>query len=268
MRSMLPALAALALSAGTGLAADYRDWKGARVAFLGDSITDRRHIGCDTNYWGFLSERMGLRAFVYGVNGNQMSDIPRQVEAARAEMGDDVDAVFVFAGTNDYNADVPMGGFFAEAEVAVRKNAATNTLRRRTPLTDGGTFCGRLNAALCKVKTAFPQAQVVLLTPLHRGFAQFGERNVQPDEAYANACGLYIDDYVRAVREAGSYWSVPVIDLYAECGMLPRRPEYDACVANPVRDRLHPSTLGHERLARVIEMRLRAMPSNFRQNRK
>ncbi|MGN0833309.1 MAG: SGNH/GDSL hydrolase family protein [Kiritimatiellia bacterium] len=258
------ALVALALSAGTGLAADYRDWNGARVAFLGDSITDRRHIGCATNYWGFLAERMGIRAFVYGLNGNQMSDIPKQVEQAKAELGDDVDAVFIFAGSNDYNANVPLGAFFSEAEVAVRKNAATNTLRQRTLLTGDGTFCGRLNAALGKVKTAFPQAQVVLLTPIHRGFAQFGASNVQPDEAHANTCERYIDDYVQAVRRAGAIWSVPVIDLYAECGILPTLPEYDAYVANPVRDRLHPSTIGHERLARVLEMRLRAMPSTFR----
>jgi hypothetical protein len=54
-----------------------------------------------------------------------------------------------------------------------------------------------------------------MLTPLHRGFAEFGERNVQPDESYSNARGTFIGDVARAITEAGRIWSVPVIDLYA-----------------------------------------------------
>lgn len=244
--------------------AGYQDWKGARVAFLGDSITDKQHIGCETNYWGFLSERMGIKAFVYGKNGWQTSGIPQQVEEARREMGDAVDAVFVFIGTNDYNSNVPMGTIFEETTVSVRKNAEMVSLKHRAFSFDGGTFYGRLNSALKSVKTTFPAAQVVLLTPIHRGYANFSPSNIQPDEAHSNTLGLYIDDYVRAVREAGSQWSAPVIDLYSECGILPMQSEYDQYLANPKSDRLHPSTQGHERLARVIEMRLKAIPSTFR----
>lgn len=144
------------------------------------------------------------------------------------------------------------------------RNAETVSLKHRAFSFDGDTFYGRPNAALKSIKTALPAAQIVLLTPIHRGYANFGPSNIQPDEVHANTLGLYIDDYVRAVREAGSQWSVPVIDLYSECGILPTEPEYDRYLANPKRDRLHPSTRGHERLARVIEMRLKTLPSTFR----
>lgn len=257
-------VASVVLVAEMLCAGDFHDWKGKCVIFLGDSITDAHHIGCATNYWGFLETRMGFQAHVYGINGWQMNGIPVQLETARHELGDKVDAVFIFAGTNDFNGDVPLGDSFSYDEDEICKNGKTVRLKRRTPSFDAGTFCGRLNMSLRAVKTTYPRAQVVLLTPLHRGYAEFGKTNVQPDERYANAQGLYIDDYVSAVRAAGQRWSVPVIDLYSECGILPTLAEYDDCVAHPSRDRLHPSTVGHERLARVLEMRLLTMPSTMK----
>ena len=240
-------------------------WKGRDVVFLGDSITDKCHVGCQTNYWGFLSERLGFTAQVYGINGRQTDDIPRQIAHAQSECGDKVDAVFMLIGTNDYNAGVPLGDVFAFSEETVDKDGRQVLLKKREPSCDGKTFRGRLNAAFRAIKTAYPAAQVVVLTPLHRGFAQFGPKNVQPDERYANARGLFIDAYVQCVREAAALWSSPVIDLYAEAGLLPNEPAYNAYFARGgAGDSLHPSTRGHERLARVIEARLSAIPSTFR----
>ena len=38
-----------------------------RIAFLGDSITDERHVGTTKNYWQYLSEMLGIVPFVYGI---------------------------------------------------------------------------------------------------------------------------------------------------------------------------------------------------------
>ena len=54
-------------------------WKGMKVAFLGDSITDPCHVGCTKNYWGFMIEDLDLDAKVYGVSGHQWSDVPGQI---------------------------------------------------------------------------------------------------------------------------------------------------------------------------------------------
>ena len=67
----------------------------------------------------------------------------------------------------------------------------------------------------------FPDKQIVLLTPLHRSLAEFGEKNVQPDESYQNKCGEYVDAYVQAIKEAGNLWGVPVIDFNSVTGMNP-----------------------------------------------
>ena len=36
-------------------------WEGKRVAFLGDSITDKNRIGTKKCYWEYLAELLGLR---------------------------------------------------------------------------------------------------------------------------------------------------------------------------------------------------------------
>jgi len=266
--------AALFVAAGGALAVgcvttpektDRLSWRGRHVVFLGDSITDKSHVGCTTNYWGFLAERMGFTAHVYGINGHRLSHVPGQLAKARAELGDEVDAIFVFAGTNDFNGDVPRGDWFVESEETVNKGGKPTLLRKREFSFDENTVRGRLNRALSGVKRAYPRAQVVLMTALHRGFATFGPTNVQPDERYANTQGYFIDDLDADVRRAGELWSVPVIDLFAESGLLPREKEYGFYFAKPgTTDMLHPSTAGHDRLARVIEARLRTMPPTFK----
>jgi len=262
------ALCLVAVAAGCASVSETPDrlsWRGRSVVFLGDSITDKCHVGCETNYWGFLAERMGFTAHVYGVNGHRLGDVPGQLAAARAALGDDVDAVFVFAGTNDYNGNVPRGEWFVESEESVNKNGKQAQLMKRVCSFDAATVRGRLNVVLSSVKRAYPRAQVILMTPLHRGFATFGAGNVQPDERYANTQGYFIDDVVADVKRAGEIWSVPVIDLYGESGLLPRESEYGFYMAKPgTTDMLHPSTAGHERIARVIEAKLRTMPPSFR----
>ena len=59
-------------------------WRGRRVAFLGDSITDARHIGCTSNYWNFLERDMGIVPLVYGINGHQFKHLLGQAETLYA----------------------------------------------------------------------------------------------------------------------------------------------------------------------------------------
>ena len=242
-------------------------WKGKKVAFLGDSITDRNHVGCRRNYWNFLPEELGIDAYVYGRNGWQMGGtygVQKQAMQLKAEMGDEVDAIFVFAGTNDYNSNVPLGEWFSVAETNVCRGGPPVKVRRRQRLLDDKTFRGRINILLAYLKREFPRQQVVLMTPIHRAFAQFGPKNVQPDESYSNALGLFIDDYVQAVREAGSVWSVPVIDLFADSGLYPCEPAQAMFFHDAKTDMLHPNTDGQRRMALILQYRMLALPSDFK----
>jgi hypothetical protein len=104
--------------------------------------------------------------------------------------------------------------------------------------------------------------QIVLLTPIHRGPAKFSETNVQPSEEYCNACGEYIDAYVNVIKEASAIWSVPVIDMYSLCGLLPSRPEHSIYVPGG-NDFLHPNQEGHRRMALCLYHQLKSIPSSF-----
>lgn len=109
---------------------------------------------------------------------------------------------------------------------------------------DGDTFRGRINIAMSYLKANFPDKQVILLTPIHRGYARFGDNNIQPDESYPNSLGLYADAYVDAVKEAANVWAVPVIDLNSICGLYPNADSHARYFHDARSDRLHPNAEG------------------------
>lgn len=225
-----------------------------RVAFLGDSITDPCHIGCTKNFWGVLEDRLGIEPLVYGLSGNTVGDLDAQIDRLeRAAAEGSVPAIVVFAGTNDYNGNVPLGEWFRYSEETVSRNGRPTVLKKREHLRDRATVRGRFNLALGRLRERFPRARIVLATPLHRGFAQFSPTNEQPDERYANELGLFIDDYAAVVREAGRIWAVEVVDLFAASGLHPLTPAAGVFFAHPVHDRLHPSDAGHRRIADALE---------------
>ena len=53
-------------------------WCNKKVAFIGDSITDKIHVGTTRNYWDYLAESCGIIPLVYGINGSQWNGVPRK----------------------------------------------------------------------------------------------------------------------------------------------------------------------------------------------
>lgn len=248
--------------------ASVHPWQGKRVGYIGDSITDPRNGGGKIRkYWQFLQEWLGITPYVYGVSGRQWNDVERQATLLKQEHGDEVDAILVFMGTNDFNHGVPIGEWFAEATeqvyAAQGKPKQLETRRKREPVMDDATFRGRINKGMASLKRLFPDKQIVLLTPLHRSSAQFSDKNVQPAECYQNWCGEYIDAYIQAVKEAGNLWGVPVIDLNAVSGLNPMVKEQAVYFTDPVKDLLHPSTKWQERMAHTLVYQLMALPATF-----
>ena len=233
-------------------------WQGKRVALFGDSITDPglgRSWGI-TQYWGHLQEWLNLDIYNYAVSGKEWDDIPRQLGKLQEEHGQEVDAIVILMGTNDYNMAVPTGQWFTEVDEYIlagtdmQEPATMQLRRRRIPVMDNSTVRGRINIAMSLIKKAYPRCPVVLLTPLHRGWFRVSEGNVQPEESYQNRAGEYLDAYVDAVKEAGNIWSVNVVDLHALSNMNPLyNQEFYYGGEN---DHLHPGKEGSLRLAKVL----------------
>lgn len=237
-------------------------WAGARVAYLGDSITDPGVLKEDVHYWGFLQQWLDIEPLVYGKGGHQWHQIPGQADNLQAEQGDKFDAIMIFVGTNDYNAGVPIGEWFEEEMVEVNANGKIVERMRRKPIMDKDTYRGRINIVLDKLKRMYPAKQIVLMTPVHRAYAKFAEHNVQPDESHQNACGEYIDAYIASIKEASALWSVPVIDAYSLSGLYPLHEEQKDYFPGG-NDWLHPNEKGHRRLALCMYYQLLTIPCKF-----
>ena len=258
-------------------------WQGARVAYLGDSITDKSQIekGQNETYWSYLEKMLGTVSYVYGISGHRWSQIPGQTNKLIAEHGQEVDAIMIFVGTNDYNANIPLGEWFTEevveVEVSGHKGSKSGVMaerKKRTIAMDDKTVRGRINIAMSQLKREYPTKQIILLTPIHRGDALLSDRNIQPNELYANGVGEYIDAYVEVVKEAGNVWAVPVIDLNSICGLYPleetnalywRRPSLEKSKKTGKNriDRLHPNSAGHLRMARALAYQLLGYPAKL-----
>lgn len=240
-------------------------WQGKRVAYLGDSMTDPNCYGIEIKkFWSFLQEWLDITPYVYGVSGRQWNDVAAQAEKLKKDHGDDVDAILIWMGTNDFNNGVPLGEWYTEKEEQVMAARGEPkklvTRKKRTLILTNDTYKGRINTGISRLKKLYPDKQIVLLTPIHRSLADFGEKNLQPDESYQNRCGEYIDAYVQDVKDAGNVWGVPVIDINAITGMNPMIEEQLIYFYNETFDRLHLNTKGQERLARTLLFQLVTLP--------
>lgn len=238
-------------------------WQGKRVAFLGDSMTDPNARYSSCLYWKYLQQLLGIEPKVYARSGHRWTDILDRAKEMHTQLADSVDVILIWAGTNDYNSSLPIGEFFTECQDTTNYNGHSVVRRHRTPVMDSSTFCGSINMVLSYLKSHYPTRQIILLTPIHRGYARFSDRNEQPDENYANARGLYIDDYIDVLHRAGSVWAIPVIDLWSLSGLHPMTRSQEQYFHHPDTDMLHPNSTGNYRLARTLQMQLLALPPDF-----
>lgn len=238
-------------------------WDGKRVAYLGDSMSDPDLKSATTAwYWQYLKELMNIDYTVYAKSGLQWDGMHRKVQELYHEKGDSIDAIFIWAGTNDYNQNTLIGDFFTETMKETNYNGVQVNRKHRTPIMSTATFCGRINLTLSFLKEKYPDKQIVILTPIHRSDFTAGETNVQPNENFANGIGLYLEDYVNVLKQAGTYWAVPVIDLHSLSGIFPLYESY-AKYCTGENDKLHVNALGHYRIAKTIQYQLLGLTVGF-----
>ena len=244
------------------------EWNGKKVCFLGDSITEGVGIDKEYTYWKELERRLGIVPYAYGVSGAKVCDLLIQAEKAARDVGADADAVFIFAGTNDFFLCTPIGEWYTETEKSVvathdeAGNPVTEKRKYREFCFDMSTYKGSINSVMFNIRRYFPTAQIVIMTPIHRAFASFGPFNIQYDEMHSNSIGHFFDEYVSIIKEAAGIWATELIDLYGVSGFFPLNDDNaKAYFCSTETDRLHPNADGHRRIAKIIEKRLEIIPA-------
>ncbi len=201
--------------------------KGKKALFLGDSITYGAGTS-DPDKCGFVSAFAELSGCVcknYGVCASRIAHqintdpYDRDFIVRAAEMDEDADIVVVFGGTNDFgHGHAPFGTFDSR---------------------DPYTFYGACHTLSSYLIERYPNATIVVMTPLHRL-----SENVTVNEI-GIPCHPLID-YVHAEREVAEYYSLPVLDLFATSGLQPCVP---AIRERYMPDGLHPNDAGAKRIA-------------------
>ena len=215
--------------------------KGLKINFLGDSITEGVGVSSpDKIYHALLKEESGLKeARNYGISGTRYAVQKNPAEGSLVDvnsfserfdqMSDDADVVVVFGGTNDYgHGDAPLGGF-----------------SDRTPDTFYGA-CHYLYRGLIKKYLGKP---IIIMTPLHR-------ENETINTGSIKTVGVgTLKQYVDIIREVAEFYSLPVLDLYAQSGM---QPDIEEIRQKYIPDGLHPCDEGHIVIADKLKKFLEA----------
>ena len=205
-----------------------------KINFLGDSITQgvgaSKHENC---YVKIIEKKMDAQCRNYGVGGTR---IARQIKPSSETIYDEdfclrlnqmnpkADIIIVFGGTNDFgHGDAPIG-----------------TISDRTP----DTFYGALHYLYMNLIKKYPDAFIFIITPLHRV-----DENNPRGEGNKECDGLVLQEYVKIIREVADFYSLPILDLFADSGIYPLIPTHKEKYTV---DGLHPNDLGHSIVAEKI----------------
>lgn len=189
-------------------------WKGKKIGFLGNSITAYQH------YINGLVKLTGCEFVNYGVSGTRIAMINAEdtntFEQRYISMDDDLDAVVVLGGINDFR--VGLDG------------------RNWGELSDGAvpgkyTFYAGLHRLFKGLATKYFGKPVIIMTPMHSyeknldtgAFDERGEYKINEDGSitFREYGGKRLKDYVDAIKDVAQFYSLPVIDLYSYSGMCP-----------------------------------------------
>lgn len=209
------------------------DFSDCKITCLGDSITAASNLDTIENYQSMsypsqLGEILGTEEVVnLGIGG---SSIGRYWENAFVdryrEIPEDTDVILVMGGTND--------GFCASEK-------ELGSLEKR----EKDTFTGDLDELLFGLQKDYPDAQIVLITPLPNVLHDLLRKSrdyLLPQSAF-----------VRVMKQLGEEHGIPVIDLYNSNFL----DTHDAAVIHALMpDGVHGNETGYRMLAQHIAAQL------------
>lgn len=220
-------------------------WKGKRIGFLGDSITQF------AEYVNSYASLTGCTAVNYGVSATHMakssSSDTNAFERRYSSMARNLDMVIVFGGTNDFGHTTTAA--FGEFSDGTKSSKYT--------------FYAGLHRLFKGLKTRYPDIPVVVMLPIHHG-TEIDQKEyiINSDNTITEGTnattGKTFREYVNAIREVAAYYSLIVLDAYSYSGLTPMT-EIGASNRKFFRDGLHLNEAGGLRLARWMYPQLEAV---------
>ena len=188
----------------------YKKW-----VVIGDSISDVTLGHTPKHYQEIISEKTGCTLFNWGGNGTgyfkEFNGVSYIYNRIN-EIPEDADLITIFAGTND-NLNV---GNYGD--------------------TGFTSFYGAVDKTVSAIKEKFPLVPLGLITPLPRTVNDL-----------TNAKNK---NYSDVIIEIGKKYSVPVFDMYANCGFNVNNADFKL---NCLTDGLHPNINGHTIMAQKLK---------------
>ena len=226
-------------------------WKGKKVAFLGDSITQ------NGEYVNSYASLTGCTALNYGISATHMAARNSSDSNAfdkrysKMPVARNVDMVVVFGGTNDF-------GHTSTAEFGAFSDG---------PRVGKYTFYAGLHRLFKGLQARYPEIPVVIMLPIHHGTEiDAPEYIIGSDKSITEGTnpttGKTFREYVNAIREVAAYYSFIVLDAYSYSNLSPMTEIGDG-TAGFFKDGLHLSAAGGERLARWMYPQLEAVYEMF-----
>lgn len=163
---------------------------------IGDSLTygyKTSTTRLDTPYPQALKDMLGIGTiYNYGINGTTITDVEHDGlhgmsnDERISTYVNNADIICIMGGTNDHTYNVPIG-------------TVGDT-------SDKTKYCNAYSYLIERLQEKSPNACIILITS-----PQYV--NVR------NNIGLTMNDYRKAVFDIGAYYSIPVLDMYAICGI-------------------------------------------------
>lgn len=172
-------------------------WFNCKCTFIGDSICkgedpENGYLRMTSNIAQIANEYFGFRECInLGIGGCRISDSSQTRTDAivnrYTDIDSDTDLIVIFAGTNDYNANVDIGSL--------------------DDVSDNSKFIPAYYNLLQGIQTNYSNAKILCVTPLQR----ITGKN-------KNSKGFILKDYRNAIIQVCEDCSVPYLDLFTELG--------------------------------------------------
>lgn len=224
-------------------------WKGKKIGFLGDSITQ------NAEYVNSYANLTGCTALNYGISATHMAarntNDTNAFERRYNRIPKNCDMVIVFGGTNDFgHANTAEFGEFSDG-----------------PRVGKYTFYAGLHRLFKGLHERYTNIPVVIMLPIHHGTEiDMPEYIIGSDKSITEGTntttGKTFREYVNAIREVAAYYSLIVLDAYSYSGLSPMT-EIGASNRVFFKDGLHLNAAGGERLARWMYPQLEAVYEMF-----